>query len=78
MHGMLPDFMQCLLFALIQFLMMLFKIVFLFETTFIFSQHYLSREVCMVYSDVPLAKFLSLILHGRVHPSVAWCLELFI
>ena len=28
----------------------LFKIVFLFETTFIFPQHYLSREVCMVYS----------------------------
>ena len=29
----------------------LFKIVFLFETTFIFPQHYLSREACMVYSD---------------------------
>ena len=29
----------------------LFKIVFLFETTFIFLQHYLSREVCMVYRD---------------------------
>ena len=28
---------------------MLFKIVFLFETTFIFPQHYLSHEVCMVY-----------------------------
>ena len=29
----------------------LFKIVFLFETTFIFPQHYLSHEACMVYSD---------------------------
>ena len=29
----------------------LFKIVFLFETTFIFPQHYLSREVCMIYPD---------------------------
>ena len=29
----------------------LFKIVFLFETTFIFAQHYLSREVCMIYPD---------------------------
>ena len=27
----------------------LFKIVFLFKTTFIFPQHYLSREVCMIY-----------------------------
>ena len=27
----------------------LFKIVFLFETTFIFPQRYLSREVCMIY-----------------------------
>ena len=29
----------------------LFKIVFLFETTFIYPQHYLSREVCMIYLD---------------------------
>ena len=29
----------------------LFKIVFLFETTFIFPQHYLSPEVCMIYPD---------------------------
>ena len=29
----------------------LLKIVFLFETTFIFPQHYLSREVCMIYLD---------------------------
>ena len=29
----------------------LLKIVFLFETTFIFPQHYLSREVCMIYPD---------------------------
>ena len=29
----------------------LFKIVFLFETIFIFPQHYLSREVCMIYPD---------------------------
>ena len=29
----------------------LFKIVFLFETTFIFPQHSLSREVCMIYPD---------------------------
>ena len=29
----------------------LFKIIFLFETTFIFPQHYLSREVCMIYPD---------------------------
>ena len=29
----------------------LFKIVFLFETTFIFPQHYLSHEVCMIYLD---------------------------
>ena len=29
----------------------LFKIVFLFETTFIFPQHYLSRDVCMTYPD---------------------------
>ena len=28
---------------------MLFKIVFLFETTFIFSQHSPSHEVCMIY-----------------------------
>ena len=30
---------------------MLFKIVFLFETTFIFSQHSPSCEVCMIYPD---------------------------
>ena len=29
----------------------LFKIVFLFETIFIFPQLYLSREVCMIYPD---------------------------
>ena len=29
----------------------LFKIVFLFETSFIFPQHYLSREVCMIYPE---------------------------
>ena len=29
----------------------LFKIVFLFETIFIFPQHYLSCEVCMTYLD---------------------------
>ena len=29
----------------------LFKIVFLFETTFIFPQHSHSREVCMIYPD---------------------------
>ena len=29
----------------------LFKIVFLFKTTFIFPQLYLSREVCMIYPD---------------------------
>ena len=29
----------------------LFKIVFLFETIFIFPQHYLSCEVCMIYPD---------------------------
>ena len=29
----------------------LFKIIFLFETTFIFPQHSLSREVCMIYPD---------------------------
>ena len=29
----------------------LFKIVFLFETIFILPQHYLSREVCMIYPD---------------------------
>ena len=29
----------------------LFKIIFLFETIFIFSQHYLSREVRMIYPD---------------------------
>ena len=29
----------------------LFKIIFLFETTFIFPQLYLSREVCMIYPD---------------------------
>ena len=30
----------------------LFKIVFLFKTTFIFPQLYLSREVCMIYPDL--------------------------
>ena len=29
----------------------LFKIVFLFETIYIFPQHYLSCEVCMIYPD---------------------------
>ena len=29
----------------------LLKIIFLFETIFIFPQHYLSREVCMIYPD---------------------------
>ena len=29
----------------------LFKIVFLFETIFIFPQHSPSREVCMIYPD---------------------------
>ena len=29
----------------------LFKIVFLFETIFIFPQLYLSSEVCMIYPD---------------------------
>ena len=29
----------------------LFKIVFLFERIFIFPQHYLSREVSMIYPD---------------------------
>ena len=29
----------------------LFKIVFLFETIFIFPQHYLSCEACMIYPD---------------------------
>ena len=29
----------------------LFKIIFLFETTFIFPQLYLSHEVCMIYPD---------------------------
>ena len=29
----------------------LFKIVLLFETIFIFPQHYHSREVCMIYPD---------------------------
>ena len=29
----------------------LFKIIFLFERTFIFPQHYLSHEVCMIYPD---------------------------
>ena len=29
----------------------LFKIVFLFETTFIFPQHFPSREICMIYPD---------------------------
>ena len=29
----------------------LFKIVFLFETTLIFPQRNLSREVCMIYTD---------------------------
>ena len=29
----------------------LFKIVFLFETTFIFPQHSLSREICMICPD---------------------------
>ena len=29
----------------------LFKIIFLFDTIFIFPQHYLSREVCMIYPD---------------------------
>ena len=53
----------------------LFKIVFLFETTFIFPQHYLSRDVCMTYPDSYWPKRLSVILRGRVHPSVVWCLE---
>ena len=48
---MLPNFMQCLLFALLSIGNKLFKIVFLFETIFIFPQHYLSREVCMIYPD---------------------------
>ena len=49
MHGMLPDFMQCLVFALIQLLTSYLKSSFLFETTFIFPQHSPSREVCMIY-----------------------------
>ena len=48
----------------------LFKIVFLFETTLIFPQLYLSREVCMIYPDFYwLSAYPSL--RGRVHPFVA-------
>ena len=39
----------------------LLQIVFLFETTFIFPQHLLSREVCMVY---PASYWLSVISRG--------------
>ena len=40
-----------LTFCLISIGNKLFKIVFLFETIFIFPQHYLSREVCMINPD---------------------------
>ena len=49
MHVMLLNFMQSLLFCINSNPNGLFQIVFLFETTFIFPQHLLSREVCMVY-----------------------------
>ena len=39
----------------------LLKIIFLFETTFIFPQYLLSREVCMVY---PASYWLSVISWG--------------
>ena len=48
---MLLNFMQCLLFRIISIGNKLFKIVFLFETTLIFPQLYLSHEVCMIYQD---------------------------
>ena len=56
----------------------LFKIIFLFETTFIFPQHYLSREVCMIYPD---SYWLSAYLLPFVGMSTLlwlWCLELLI
>ena len=43
---MLPNFMQCLLFALIQLITS-----YLFETIFIFPQHSPSCEACMIYPD---------------------------
>ena len=48
---MLPNFMQCLLFYINSIGNKLFKIVFSFETIFIFPQLYLSHEVCMIYPD---------------------------
>ena len=56
----------------------LFKIIFLFETTFIFPQHYLSREVCMIYPDFYWPSALSVPFVGMSTPLWFWCLELLI
>ena len=75
---MLPDFMQCLLFCINSTDHKLFKIIFLFETTFNFPQLYLSREVCMIYLDFLLAKRLSVPFVGVSTPLWPWCLGLLI
>ena len=54
----------------------LFKIVFLFETTFIFPQHYLSCEVCMIYLDSYWLSAYLLPFVGMSTPLWLWCLEL--
>ena len=51
MHGMLPDFMQCLLFALIELLTSYLKSSFCEKQLLFFPQHSLSPEVCMIYPD---------------------------
>ena len=55
----------------------LFKIVFLFETTFIFPHQPSSRDVGMVCPDCPLAKRFSGTLRGCVLLLTAWCLDIF-
>ena len=56
----------------------LFKIVFLFETTFIFPQHYLSREVCMIYPNSYWLSAYLLPFMGMSTPLWFWCLGLLI
>ena len=46
---MLPNFMQCLLFALCQLVTSYLKSSFYLKQ--LFSQNYLSSEVCMIYPD---------------------------
>ena len=66
--------MQCLIFALLQ----LVTIVFLFETIFISPQHYLSHEVCMIYPDSYWLSAYLLPFLGMSPPLWLWCLELLI